>query len=196
MNIGFQGIHGAYSEVGIFSHFGKDVTTLGFETFDDVISAIKHKEIDYGFLPIENSIVGSIAENIDLLVREDLYIIAEIYLRIRHYLLGCKGASLSEIKEALSHPAALSQCKDFLQMNSIKAISVYDTAGAAKIVSDTKNAAHAAIASELCAELYGLDVLAKDIQSFKDNFTRFFVVVRKEDLPKDIKQEKDRKSVV
>lgn len=203
MHIGFQGIHGAYSEVAIYSHFGKrplnpgvypgvdpGFETIGFETFQDVADAVKRKEIDCALLPVENSIVGSISENIDILIREDLYIIAEVYLRIRHHLLANKGALLSGIKQALSHPAALSQCKDYLRMNGIKALPVYDTAGAARMISEQNNFSQGAVASELCAELYSLDVLGRDIQSFKDNFTRFFVAVRKEDAPKEIKREK------
>lgn len=190
MKVGFQGIHGAYSESAAFTYLGNGISTTGFETFADLIEALNQQQIDAAFLPVENSIVGSIAENIDLLIREDLSIIAEVFLAIRHHLLGCKGSSLSRVKEALSHPAALSQCKDFLRMNSIKPVPEYDTAGSAKLVGNLGSQSKAAIASSLCAELYGLDVLAKDIQSFKNNLTRFFVVVRKQDAPKDLHREK------
>ena len=190
MIIGFQGIEGAYSQAALLSHFGNTVQTKGFETFEDVVAAIKRKEISAGLFPIENSIVGSIAENIDLLIREDLCIITEIYLRIRHYLLSRKGGKISDIKKALSHPAALSQCKDYLRMNNILSVPSYDTAGAARIISEQQDPTLSAIASKLCSELYNLDVLAQDIQSFKDNFTRFFVVVPKEEAPKDLRREK------
>lgn len=190
MILGFQGIDGAYSQAALFSHFGNGVQTKGFETFEDVVAAVKRKEISAGLLPIENSIVGSISENIDLLIREDLFIISEVYLRIRHHLLGIKGCQISGIKKALSHPAALSQCKDYLRMNNIQSVPSYDTAGAAKIISEQQDPTLSAIASKHCSELYNLDILAQDIQSFKNNFTRFFVVVSKEEAPKDLRREK------
>lgn len=189
MIIAFQGIHGAYSEVGILQHF-EQVETAGFDTFEDVVEAVKRKEVDAGFLPVENSIMGSITENFDLLLREDLSIVGEVYVQIRHHLLGCKGALLSAVKTAVSHPAALAQCRDFLRMQNIKALPAYDTAGAAKNIAEQNNPYEAAIASERCAELYQLDILAKDIQSYKNNFTRFFVVVRKEDAPKELSRKK------
>lgn len=190
MKVGFQGIHGAYSEVGVQNYFGKDAVAVGYESFEEVIEALKRKDINTAFLPVENSIMGSITDNCDILLREDVSIIAEHYVQIRHALLALKGSTISSIKEAYSHHAALAQCKDFLRIQGIKGVPFYDTAGAAKMIAEQKNETQAAIASSLCAELYELQILAQDIQSYNGNTTRFFVVVLKENVPKDLERKK------
>jgi prephenate dehydratase len=129
-------------------------------------------------VPVENSIAGTVVENYDLLLASDVCIRAEVYMGIRHTLLGIPGASLDGIIKAYSHPHALNQCKGFLKAHGIRPQPTYDTAGAARILSNTPRPEAAAIASELCAEIYGLEILSRDIQSDKTNTTRFFVVER------------------
>lgn len=185
MKIAFQGIRGAYSEMALHAYFGKKVETVGCDSFDDVFDAVNGGSVTYGFIPVENTIAGTVVENYDLLFANEVFVIAEAYLPIRHTLLGKKGARLEAIKEAHSHPHALKQCKAFLKSRNIKMVPTYDTAGAAQTVAAGERMDIAAIASELCAEIYDMEVLERDIQSNSSNTTRFFVIAKKENLPKD-----------
>src|SRR3989338_6975366 len=190
MKIAYQGTRGSNSEVAVYKHFGKDAESIGYETSEDVFEAVKNNKADFGFLPFENTIAGSVVINYDLLLKEDVFIIAEVFLRISHALLSHKGSRLSSIKIAYSHPHALAQCREFLQKHRIKAVPEYDTAGSAKIVAERKKKDEAAIAPELCAGIYSMDILANGIETTKNNITKFFVFVRKERIPKDLKKEK------
>lgn len=190
MKIAFHGEKGAYSEAALYKHFGKNAEAIGFEAFDDVFEAVKNNKVDYGFLPFENTIAGSVAENYDLLLKEDVFVIAESFYKIVHSLLANKGVKFENINKAFSHPHALHQCHDFLRKHNIKSVPEYDTAGAAKIIKKRNKPDEAAIASELCAEIYGLRVLKKDIGTNKNTTTKFFAFVKKENIPKDLKKEK------
>ena len=190
MKIAYQGEKGAYSEAAIYHHYGKDVEAIGFETFEDVFEAVKNNKVDLGFLPFENTIAGTIVMNYDLLLKEDVFVIAEVFFKISHSLLSHKGNVLENIKIAYSHPHSLEQCRDFLKKHKIKAVPKYDTAGSAKIVKEQNKQEESAIASELCAEIYGLEVLEKNIETNKNNATKFFAFVTKDKVPKDIKKEK------
>ena len=125
-----------------------------------------------------------------MLINENVLVIGEVFLKISHNLLSNKGSSLKDIKKAYSHPHALEQCREFLQKYKIKAIPEYDTAGAAKLVKERGKKDEAAIASELCAVIYGLNLLKKSIETNKSNTTKFFVISKNENIPKDIKKEK------
>lgn len=190
MKVAFQGIKGAYSELAVYAHFGKTVETVGCENFDEVFEAISKDRADCGVIPVENTIAGTVVENYDLLLNSDSAIIAEIYLPIRHTLLARRGIELNQVRQAYSHPHALKQCQEFLKAHRIRPVPVYDTAGAAEQVAGWRRSDCAAIASELCAEIYGMQVLAKDIQSNRSNTTRFFVIVPKDRVPADLKLEK------
>lgn len=190
MKVGYQGEKGSYSEAAIYKHYGKNVEAIGLETFDDVFEAVKNNKIDQGFLPFENTIAGSVVENYDLLLKEDVFVIAEVFLKITHNLLSHKGNKLENIKKAYSHSHALHQCHGFLREHNIKSVPEYDTAGAVKIVKKMGKMDEAAIASELCADIYGLDILEKGIGTNNHNTTKFFVIVKKENVPKDLKKEK------
>ncbi|MEE4114361.1 MAG: prephenate dehydratase [Desulfobacteraceae bacterium] len=183
MKVAFQGIRGAYSEMAVHEHFGKAVETVGCDAFDDVFDVVESGAATYGFIPVENSIAGTVVENYDLLFANDIFVIAEVYLPIRHTLLAKKGARLDEIKEALSHPHALKQCKAFLKSKNIKMVPAYDTAGAAQAVAAGDRLDCAAIASALCAEIYDMEILERDIQTNSSNTTRFFVIAKKENVP-------------
>jgi prephenate dehydratase len=185
MKIAFQGIRGAYSEMALHVHFGKTAQTVSCDTFDDVFDAVNSGAATYGFIPVENTIAGTVVENYDLLFANDVLVIAEAYMCIRHTLLGKKGARLEDIEEALSHPHALKQCKDYLKSRNIRPVPSYDTAGAAQAVAAGDRKDRAAIASELCAEIYGMEILDRDIQSNSSNTTRFFVIAKKENVPPD-----------
>src|SRR3989338_6580359 len=190
MKVAYQGIRGTYSEAAIYRHYGKNAEAVGCETFEDVFDAVKNNKVDYGFLPSENSIAGSIAENYDLLLKEDVFVVAEVFLKISHSLLSQRGNKIENIKKAYSHPHALHQCRDFLKKHGIKAIPEYDTAGSAKIVKERGKMDEASIASELCADIYGLGIVKKNIGSGSSNTTRFLAFVKKDKVPKEIKKEK------
>lgn len=185
MKIAFQGIRGAYSELALHEHFGKSAATVSCDSFDDVFDAVNSGEVVFGLIPVENTIAGTVVENYDLLFANDVFVIAEVYLPIRHTLLGKKGTRLEEITQAFSHPHALKQCKDYLKSHGIKMMPTYDTAGAAQAVADGDRTDCAAIASELCAEIYDMEILERDIQSNNSNTTRFFVIAKKENVPAD-----------
>ena len=187
MNVAFQGIRGAYSEMAVHEHFGKAMDTVGCDAFDDVFDRVESGEVTYGLIPVENTIAGTVVENYDLLFANDIFVIAEVYLPIHHTLLAKKGARLEEIKEARSHPHALKQCKAYLKSKNIKMVPSYDTAGAAQAVASGDRLDCAAIASALCAEIYDMEILERDIQTNSSNTTRFFVIAKKENLPVDHK---------
>ena len=187
MKVAFQGIRGAYSEMAVHEHFGKAVDTVGCDAFDDVFDRVESGEVTYGLIPVENTIAGTVVENYDLLFANDIFVIAEVYLPIRHTLLAKKGARLEEIKEARSHPHALKQCKAYLKSKNIKMVPSYDTAGAAQAVASGDRTDRAAIASALCAEIYDMEILERDIQTNSSNTTRFFVIAKKENVPVDHK---------
>jgi prephenate dehydratase len=190
MKVAFQGIKGAYSELAVYAHFGKAVETVGCESFDEVFEAVSKGRADCGVIPVENTIAGTVVENYDLLLNSESAIIAEIYLPIRHTLLARRGIELDQVRQAYSHPHALKQCQEFLKAHGIRPVPVYDTAGAAEQVAGWQRSDCAAIASELCAEIYGMQILAKDIQSNRSNTTRFFVIVPKDRVPTDLTLEK------
>lgn len=188
--VAFQGLPGAYSEEALLNYFSNDVTSMGFDLSEQVLENVLMGEVDFGFLPVENSIVGNVAVNLDLLLREDVYIIGETYHPINHCLLALKGSQLTDIKVAYSHPIALGQCRTFINKNKIEPHSAFDTAGSAKKLSETKEKGASVIASEFCAEVYGLEVLAKDIQCVAENITRFVCFVREDKVPTNLNREK------
>jgi prephenate dehydratase len=190
MIAGFQGMRGAYSELALYQYFGRGLQSTGFDTFDDVFEALTESRIDYAFVPVENTIAGTVVENFDLLLSQDCFVIAEAFMKIKHTLLGKRGVNIKDIKQAYSHPHALKQCKEFLKFQGIRAIPKYDTAGSAQLISESDRTDIAAIASELCAEIYDLEILAKDIQTNNTNTTRFLIVVKKENIPDNLECEK------
>ncbi len=190
MKVAFQGIRGAYSEMALHEHFGNDVEAVSCDTFDDVFELVNKGEVTYGFIPVENTIAGTVVENYDLLFANELFVIAEAYLPVRHTLLAKRGAKLDEIKEAFSHPHALKQCKAYLKSQNIRMRPTYDTAGAAQAVSAGDRMDCAAIASELCAEIYDMEILERNIQTNSTNTTRFFVIAKNENVPDDYERQK------
>ncbi len=138
---------------------------------------------DHGLLPVENSTAGSVNEAYDLLLEHDLKISGEVFLRVRHSLLANPGTSLKDVRLVHSHPQALAQCERFLARNGMEPVPSYDTAGSAKNLAAAPEPGVAAIASSLAGRLYGLEVLASEIEDLPFNYTRFFVLGH-EDPPK------------
>lgn len=190
MKVAYQGIEGAYSEAAVFKHFGKKNNAVGYETFQNVFDAVKKGKADYGLLPFENTIAGNVVRNYDLLLKEDVFVIAEVFLKISHNLLSHSGSALKDIKKVYSHTHALEQCHEFLEKHNMKAIPEYDTAGAAKLVKERGKKDEAAIASKLCAEIYGLKTIKSGIETNKNNTTKFLVFVKTRNVPKSLKKEK------
>ena len=176
-----QGYEGSFHQVAAQQFFGKNVNVLPCATFRDVIKiASSKKESDGGVMAIENSIAGSILANYNLLQKSNLVIIGEIYLHIRQNLLVNPGVKLEDIREVHSHTMALQQCYDFLDKYKWKLVETDDTALSAKHVHQHKSKHIAAIASKLAAELFQLEVLAPNIQTLKNNYTRFLVLQRQD----------------
>jgi len=191
--VAFQGELGAYSELAALEYFQYEVTVVPKPSFAAVFESVKAGETEHGVIPIENSLTGSIHDNYDLLLAHDLVITGEIKLRIVHNLLVNPGTKLEDIRRVYSHPQGLSQCKDLLYgLHQADLISVYDTAGAARRVKETGSREEAAVASEQAALDYGLEVLRAGIESNHKNFTRFLVLSRELDDPRD----KSKTSVV
>ncbi len=180
----FQGELGAYSELAALNYFHQKIEVIPCPAFSAVFDAVDSGEAEYGVIPIENSLTGSIHDNYDLLLERNLVITGEIKLRITHNLLVKPGASMEDIRRVYSHPQALSQCKDFLSgLRGVKLISVYDTAGAAREIMESGSKEDAAIASGQAALDYGLDILRAGVESNHKNFTRFFVLSRETAKP-------------
>jgi prephenate dehydratase len=175
MKVAFQGESGAYSEQAVFNYFG-EVETLPCESFDAVFDAVNAKRVDAGLIPIENSLAGSIHQNYDLLLRNQLYIVGEHLLRVRHCLITMPGVKKEEIKKAISHPQALGQCAGYLRSHGIKPEQVYDTAGSVKLLKESGALDTAAIASRRAAELYGMQILEEGIEDNAENYTRFLAI--------------------
>ena len=177
IRVGYQGEPGAYSEKAARLLF-PGATLVPFRSFHKVFEATEITSTDFGVVPIENSHAGSINETYDLLVRHGVQIVAETIVRIAHCLLGPPGSTMADVKIVYSHPQALEQCEEFLDGLRIDRIAVYDTAGAARLVAEDGKTGAAAIASDEAAELYGLEVLARDIEDRADNSTKFVAISR------------------
>ena len=175
--VGFQGEPGAYSEKAVNLLF-EDASPVPLHSFHKVFEAVEIGRLEYGVVPIENSHAGSINETYDLLLRHGLQIIGETVVRISHRLMSAPGTSIKDVRIVFSHPQAFEQCDEFLDSLEVERVAVHDTAGAARIVSEEKKDGTAAIASEEAAGLYGLEVLATDIEDRADNSTKFVAIGR------------------
>ena len=190
MKVAFQGARGAYSEEALYRYFPEHVEAVGFDLSEQVFEAVENQEVAMGILPVENSIAGNVAVNMDLMFRHQVFCIGEIYHPIRHCLLGNKGASLNDINKAHSHPIALMQCREFFKKEEIQPIQDFDTAGSCVGLVERAQKDEATVASKLCAKHYDLELLAEDIQTISVNITRFLVFVREHEIPDGINQQK------
>ncbi|MGB9664802.1 MAG: prephenate dehydratase [Ignavibacteria bacterium] len=181
----FQGENGAFSEEAGFEFFHSDADGVPSKNFEDVIKNVLKDKKAFGILPIENSSIGSIHSNYDLLLKYPVFIIGEINLIVKQHLIGLKNSSLRKIKKIISHPAALQQCQKFL--NSLKDVKIdlsYDTAGSVKFIKENNLIDTAAISSEISAKIYDMKILKRNIQDNNKNITRFIVISSKMNLPK------------
>ena len=173
--IAYQGEPGANSHLACREAY-PGLEAVACPTFEDALLAVKSGEARLAMIPIENSVAGRVADIHHLLPDADLYIVGEHFLRVRHQLMAAPGASLKTIKRALSHTQALGQCRRKLHELGLKPVPEADTAGSARMVQEAKNPELAAIASSLAAEIYGLQILAGDIEDEVHNTTRFVVL--------------------
>lgn len=179
IKVAFQGEQGAFSQEAAFKFFGKKIETLSCQTFQDVFRLVERKKADFGVIPIENSLEGTIGQNYDLLLKTKVKIFAEIILRISHCLIANQGTKFSQITKVFSHPLALGQCREFLEKKKLKAIPYSDTARACKMIKEEKLKDSACIASYRVAKIYQMKILKRKIETNPKNFTRFFIISKK-----------------
>jgi prephenate dehydratase/chorismate mutase len=168
--IAFQGEHGAYG----------DVVPVPCTQFAEVFEGVKSGLYDLGIVPVENTLGGSVEQVNHLLINTDLNVVGAVELPIHLCLLALPGTDHREIRTVYSHPQALAQARQFLSRNKLDPVQYYDTAGAARMLSEERPKGSAAIASKLCAELYHLEIIKEDIEDLERNMTRFLVVSREE----------------
>jgi chorismate mutase/prephenate dehydratase len=182
-NVSFQGERGAYSESAIYSFFGSSVKVVPLRNISDVFEAVEKRKTEYGVIPIENSIEGSVNQSYDMFLRYDLKVCGEIVLRIHHCLITNPTTDLSSIEMIYSHPQALAQCRNYLEKLGCEFMSTYDTAGSVKMMKEKRLFNAAAIAGERAAEIYEMKIIVKGIEDNPNNYTRFFVLSEHDSLP-------------
>lgn len=184
--VAIQGIKASFHEEAAFKFFGKDIQTVECNSFKQTCERLEQGEADFVVMAIENSIAGSLLPNYTLLREFNFAITGEVYLPIQLHLMALPGVNLKDVKYVTSHPIALRQCIDFIdEFPHLQVVESVDTAACAKKIRDEQLTDTVAIANTLAAELYGLTILERRIESNKKNFTRFLI------LKKD-KSEDDR----
>ena len=171
-----QGVEGAYSSQACDRIF-KNAEVMYFDSFEGVFSSIANGLCSYGVIPLENSTAGSVNRVYDLMMKYDFNIVRSVRIKVDHSLLANKGVKLDEIREIYSHPHAIAQCESFLKgLNNVKVTPCENTAMAAKMVFESKRRDAAAISSDICSEIYGLNRLCDSIQDTSNNYTRFICI--------------------
>ena len=182
MTVAFQGEHGAFSQEAALRLAGPDVETIPCQRFLDVFEMVTRKEAKAAAIPIENTLHGSVHENYDHLLAHELAIVGETQVRIVHNLMAAPGVSFRQIRRVYSHPVALNQCLQFFAAHpEIEMAPFYDTAGSTKMLIEEGVRDAGAIASAVAAQHYGARILKRSIEDDRQNFTRFFLLMRKED---------------
>ncbi len=179
----FQGEPGANSHIMAREAY-PELEAVPCATFEDAFVAVTGGEHDLAMIPIENSVAGRVADIHHLMPTSGLHIVAEHFLPIRHQLMAPKGATLATVKTVQSHIHALGQCRNMIRKLNLHAVIGADTAGSARQIAEAADSTRAAIASRLAAEIYGLDILAEDIEDEAHNTTRFIVLSREPDWAK------------
>jgi prephenate dehydratase len=180
--IAFQGQPGAYSDMACRAVYPA-MTTLPCVSFEDAFAAVHEGRARLAMIPVENSVAGRVADIHGLLPDGGLYIVREHFQRVNHQLMAPKGATLAGIRTVRSHIQALSQCRHHLRELGLEPVQHYDTAGAAADIAKAGDLTQAAIASALAAEIYGLEILKRDLEDARHNTTRFVVLAREPSYP-------------
>ncbi|MFY0614948.1 MAG: prephenate dehydratase [Hyphomicrobiaceae bacterium] len=178
--IAYQGELGANSHVACLERF-PDLESVPCATFEDALQAVKSGDSTYAMIPIENTLAGRVADVHHLLPGAGLYIIGEHFLPIRFQLMAIKGAQLDQVTDIYSHIHALGQCRNVIRRLGARAHVSGDTAGAARHISEWEDPSKAALAPALAAEMYGLDILARDVEDAEHNTTRFVILAGEPD---------------
>jgi chorismate mutase/prephenate dehydratase len=181
--VAYQGEPGAYSEEAAFRFFGKSARGVPYDNLDQVFEAVESGEVPFAMVPVENSLEGSITRAYDLLLDSPLMVCGESELRISHCLIALEGSSLDTIRFVYSHPQALAQSRNFLKKLNAEIVPASDTAGSVRIIKEEGRLDAAAVASAKAAELYGLKIIAREIEDNPHNYTRFFVLSKEDSLP-------------
>ncbi|MDP2930933.1 MAG: prephenate dehydratase [Chloroflexota bacterium] len=181
--VAFQGEIGAYGEEAAFQFFGPAIQVKPCESLDDVFKFVETGEVQFGVVPIENSLEGSISRVYDLLLESSLKVCGETELRVSHCLIANPGVHLGLIRKVYSHPQALAQCRTFLKQLGSELIPSYNTAASVKMIKEQGIRDGAAVASARAAEIYGMNIIAREIEDNPNNFTRFFVLSRQDSPP-------------
>lgn len=187
LEVGCFGVEGSYSHKAMEEYFaGKNINRHYYSVFEDVVKAVKNGEIRYGVLPVENSSTGGITEVYDLVRRYDCHIAGEKCVKIEHNLMALPGAVLSGITEVYSHPQGFAQCKDFFaEYPQMKLIPYYSTSKSAEAVKESGSLHKAAVAGKQAAGLYGLEILAANINYNGNNTTRFIIIANEAEHSSD-----------
>ena len=184
--VAFQGVHGAFSEDAVFSYFHDEVEAVPCNEFEEVFEMVERGTVSHAIVPVENSLEGSVTSVSDLLLDSDLTVTGEVFVLVRHCLIGHPSSTIEEVRRVYSHPQALGQCRQFLSNHpEWEKVPSYDTAGSVKLVKERGRKEEAAIASKRAAEFYCMKILQEDVQSSARNFTRFFVVEKTNSIPVD-----------
>ena len=183
LEVAFQGEVGAYSEEAAFQFFGSSIQIRPRETLEEVFKVVEEGGAQFGVVPVENSLEGSISRAYDLMLDSNLMVCGETELRVIHCLIASSSAGLDTVKRVYSHPQALGQCRNFLKHLNAELIPTYDTAGSVKMLKEKGLSDCAAIASARAAEIYGMKIIAQGIEDNPNNFTRFFILSREDSSP-------------
>jgi prephenate dehydratase/chorismate mutase/prephenate dehydratase len=175
--VGFQGEHGAYSEEAA-RRWNRELLTIPCTTFNGVFEGVTSGMFDYGIVPVENTLGGIVGPVNELLINTELVVVGAVDMPIHHNLMMLPGADHREIREVYSHTQALSQCRRFISRNNLVPVPFYDTAGAARMLTEMKPRQAACIASKLAAELYSLEILKENIEDSNINRTRFIILAK------------------
>ena len=182
IKVAYQGIAGAYSHLACLNYFSSNIICIENETFKDAMNMVESNQVDYAVIPIENKTAGRVEEFYELIPTMKLQIVGEYYQKIEHCLLGIEESIIDDITIAYSHPQGLAQCRNHLKELKIKPIAKYDTAGSAKKILNLQKKHLSAIASSLAANIYNLKILKKNIEDEEDNFTRFLILSKKQNI--------------
>jgi chorismate mutase/prephenate dehydratase len=180
LKVAFQGERGAYSESAVYTFFGDDAEVKPCRDLTEVFESVDKQEVPVGVVPVENSLEGSVNQTYDLFLTHNLKVSGEIIIRISHCLIANPTTSLEAVKTVYSHPQALAQCRGFLERLGSDLIPTYDTAGSVKMLKEKGLKDAAAVASEKAAEIYGMKILAREIEDTPTNYTRFFVISKED----------------
>jgi chorismate mutase/prephenate dehydratase len=183
MRVAFQGEKGAYSESAVYAFFGQSVDIKPCRNLSDVFESVEKGETEYGVVPIENSIEGSVNQTYDLFLTHNLKVCGEVIQKLDHCLIANPNTKLESIKVVYSHPQALAQCGNFLERLGCDVVPTYDTAGSVKMMKEKKLKDAGAIASERAAKIYEMKILARNIADNPNNYTRFFALSKNDSPP-------------